>query len=152
MSIYQAMLAYFVEDEWPILDQDGQNVVQTAFVGQHGQWYCFARARNSEEQFLFYSVCPVRVPAAKRPFMTEFIARANYRQRVGNLELDYENGEIRYKTSLDPGGAALSAPLLRRAVYANVLAMDHYLPAIMDVLYADAAPKTAVETLADSFL
>ena len=33
--------------------------------------------------------------------MAEYLHRANYGLRVGNFELDYDDGEIRYKTYID---------------------------------------------------
>jgi hypothetical protein len=64
---------------------------------------------------------------------------------IGNFELDYNDGEIRYKTSLDVEETPLTDALVRHLVYANVLTMDKYFPGLMRVLYAGIDPAIAIE-------
>ncbi|HEX9018927.1 MAG TPA: YbjN domain-containing protein, partial [Anaerolineaceae bacterium] len=71
--------------------------------------------------------------------------RANYGMIIGNFELDYQDGEIRYKTSVDVEDVALAESLVQNLVYANVLTMDKYLPGLMRVLYAGIEPIAAIE-------
>ena len=54
---------------------------------------------------------------------------------IGNLELDYSDGEIRYKTSVDIEDVEVVEPLIRHLIYANVLTMDKYFPGLMRVIY-----------------
>jgi hypothetical protein len=63
---------------------------------------------------------------------------------IGNFEMDFEDGEIRYKTSIDVEGDSLSSALIKRLVYANVMMMDAYLPGIMSVIYGDVSPEDAI--------
>ncbi len=74
----------------------------------------------------------------------EFIAKANYGMMIGNFELDFTDGEIRYKTSIDVEGDRLSFALLKRLVYANVTMMDQYLPGIKLVLERGMSPEEAI--------
>ncbi|WP_199784763.1 hypothetical protein [Nostoc sp. 'Lobaria pulmonaria (5183) cyanobiont'] len=46
---------------------------------------------------------------------------------IGNFELDFTDGEISCKTSIDVEGDRLSFTLIQRVVYANVTMMDEYL-------------------------
>jgi hypothetical protein len=64
---------------------------------------------------------------------------------IGNFEMDYSDGEIRYKTSVDIEDVDLSEPLLRHMIYANVLTMDKYFPGLMRVLYGGISPVVAIE-------
>ena len=66
--------------------------------------------------------------------MAEFITRVNYGMVLGNFEMDYDDGEIRFKTSIDLEGAMLTDDLVKPLVYANCLMMDKYLPGIMQVI------------------
>ena len=76
--------------------------------------------------------------------MAEFMTRANYGMIVGNFELNYEDGEVRYKTSIDIGDSDLSLMLVKQIVYPNVATMDLYLPGLMAVIYSDASPADAI--------
>ncbi len=143
--ILDAAERFLQGDDWPISPVETKSVVKTGFEGKNGQFTCYAQERSEQEQFVFYSVFPVRTPADRMSEIAEFITRANYGMIIGNFELDYSDGEIRYKTSMDVEDAELSDPLVRHMIYANVLTMDKYFPGLMRVLYAGIAPLDAVE-------
>ncbi len=48
-----------------------------------------------------YAVSMVSAGPDVRPTIAEFITRANYGLRIGNFEMDYRDGEVRYKAVLD---------------------------------------------------
>lgn len=75
--------------------------------------------------------------------MAEFLTRANYGLMIGNFEMDFNDGEIRYKTSIDVEGDNLSSALLKQLVYANVMTMDQYLPGIIAVIDGNISPVDA---------
>jgi len=142
--IFQIMVNFFTEDDWSYAKIQGEPALYLAFEGENGSWNCYAKAREDEEQFVFYSICPIKVPKAKRRTLGEFISRANYGMMIGNFELDFTDGEIRYKTSIDVEGDRLSLALLKRLVYANVTMMDEYLPGIKLVLESGMSPEDAI--------
>jgi hypothetical protein len=143
-QIFEEMVNFFKEDDWPFVQIEGKPILQMLFQGENGKWTCYARARVEQEQFIFYSVCPVNAPENKRLAVAEFLTRANSGMIIGNFELDFADGEIRYKTSIDVEGNSLSSALIKRLVYANVTMMDEYLPGIMSVIYADVSPVQAI--------
>ncbi|HMA36622.1 MAG TPA: YbjN domain-containing protein [Chloroflexia bacterium] len=145
--IFEPMQAFFKEDEWPITPVEGRPMLRMNFRGTNGRWMCLAQAREEQQEFIFYSVCDVNAPEERRAAMAEFLTRANYGLYLGNFEMDYSDGEIRYKTSIDVEGATLTAPLIKSLVYANVSLMDRYLPGIMSVLYAGTAPLEAIRKI-----
>ncbi|BAY40200.1 hypothetical protein NIES2111_45830 [Nostoc sp. NIES-2111] len=122
----------------------GQSALQISFQGENGKWNCYARARDEQQQFIFYSICPVNAPEDKRLAVAEFITRANCGITLGNFELDFSDGEISYKTSIDVEGDRLTTALIQRLVYANVMMMDEYLPGIMSVIYGNVSAEEAV--------
>jgi hypothetical protein len=65
---------------------------------------------------------------------------------IGNLELDYTDGEIRYKTSINVTADQLSSALIKTLVYTNVTMMDEYLPGIQVVL-AGQTPEAAIQAI-----
>jgi hypothetical protein len=142
--IFEAMAKFFKEDDWPFSQIEGKPILRMGFAGENGNWMCYAQAREEQEQFVFYSVCPVNTPEDKLPAIAEFVTRANYGLVIGNFELDLEDGEIRYKTSIDVEGDSLSAALIKNLVYTNIRMMDKYLPGIMSTIYGGVSPKEAI--------
>jgi hypothetical protein len=135
---------FFLKDQWPFSQVEDQPALRTSFRGQNGQWSCLVHARADYQQLVVYAFCPVHAPAERRPAVAEFITRANYGLVMGNLELDFEDGEIRCKTSLDVTGDRLTPALVKQLVYANMVVMDKYLPGLMAVIYSNASPVEAI--------
>ena len=143
-EIFDTIVQFFEQDGWSFSRIEEQPALQMGFQGDNGSWLCTAEAREEYGQFIFYSVCPVHAPEEKRLALAEFLTAVNYGLIIGNFEMDLDDGEIRYKTSIDVGGDELSVPLVKNAVYMNVLMMDRYLPGIMAVLYGDVSPAAAI--------
>jgi hypothetical protein len=106
---------------------------------------CYAIVRVDLEEFLFYAVAPVKVPEDVRIAVAEYVTRANYGLRIGNFELDYSDGEVRYKSSIDFEGQTLTSELIRNAIYPAVHTMDRYLSGLLRVSFGGATPLEAIE-------
>jgi hypothetical protein len=147
--IFDAVEEFLKSDDWPTQAVEDASLIKTGFDGDSGQFSCFASARDAQDQLVFYSVFPVKAPVDQRAQVAEFITRANYGMAVGNFEMDFADGEVRFKTSFDVEGMDLPAKLVRNLVYANVLTMDRYFPGLMRVLYAGASAEEAVHEIED---
>ena len=142
--LFDTVVKFFTKDDWSFTKLKGEPILRMAFQGNKGNWTCYAKTRVEQSQFVFYSICPIKVPKPKRRMLGEFIARANYGMIIGNFELDFVDGEIRYKTSIDVEGSALTFSLIQRLVYTNVTMMDEYLPGITSVINGDVSPEDAI--------
>jgi hypothetical protein len=79
--------------------------------------------------------------------VAEYLTRANYGLYIGNFEMDYTDGEIRYKSSIDVENTELVPAVIHNVVYPSVYMMDCYLPGIMEVIYANAVPAEAIKKI-----
>jgi hypothetical protein len=146
-QILEAVIAFLNEQGWEYTQVEDRPIFKIDYKGESGPWVCYAHAREEDEQFLFYSVLEAAIPADKRPAMLEFIARANYGIAIGNFEMDLEDGEIRFKTSIDVEGYYLPVELIRQMVLSNVMSMDLFLPGIIEVVNKGTPPAEVIERL-----
>jgi hypothetical protein len=144
LQAFDGLGRFLEEDGWYPQRLDDRFIYRMGFSGKNGQTVCFAQVRVDLEQFLFYVIAPVKAPEDVRPAVVEFITRANYGLRIGNFEFDYDDGEVRYKSSLDFEGLPLSDALIKHAIYPAVQTMDRYLPGLMEVIYSDKPPIDAI--------
>lgn len=154
-SISAVMRQFFNEDNWNYVEVEGESVLQMAFQGDNGRWTCYACAFEESEQFVFYSVFPLSVPPERIPPMVEYLMKVNYGLIVGNFELDFTDGEIRYKTSVDVENEQLTTGIANNLVYTNVLTMDKYLPGITALLNTQLSVDEAialVETQLENYI
>ncbi len=143
-SVFITVTNFFEQEDWSFTKIPEQTAIRLIFTGKNGQWNCYAKVNEDQKIFIFYSVCPIAAPEFKRTAIAEFIARANYGMIIGNFELDYDDGDIRYKTSIDVEGDSITSPLIKQLVYTNVLTMDQYLPGIIAVVENDMSPVDAI--------
>ena len=78
--------------------------------------------------------------------MAEFICRVNYGMKYGNFELDFNDGEIRYKCFVDCEGITNpSKELVGNSVVTGLEMVKRYFPGIKDVLFNGMTPQKAIE-------
>lgn len=145
--VLEALASFFTDDDWRYTQVTDATILRMSFSGTNGNWQCYAQAREEQEQIVFYSVAPINAPESHRPAIAEFLTRANYGMILGNFEMDYTDGEVRYKTSIDVEDVAITHDLVRPLVYANIAMMDKYLPGILAVVYGGKSPADAVRDI-----
>jgi hypothetical protein len=147
--LFDTLTEFFKDEGWDYQVLEHRSILRMGFSGENGHWPCLAQAREPQQQVVIYSICPLRIPEDRRNAIAEFLTRANYGLVIGNFEMDYDDGEVRYKTSLDVEDAEATSELLRHILYANVSAMDRYLPGILAVLTDSQTPTEAVTQIDD---
>lgn len=147
-SILERAIAFFDSINWTYARHESKPILSMRHQGKNGTWRCVAQARENEthRQFLFYSVLESLTPLDKRLAMAEFLTRANYGMVVGNFELDFSDGEVRYKSSIDVTANVehLTEAQFRTVVFTNVLMMDKYFPGLMSVMYLNRPPAELI--------
>jgi hypothetical protein len=141
--LLDALRQAFIENRWPFAEVQGAPALVSELSGPQGSWKFYAQAVDEQELVLLYSICPLRVPPERRREVADYITRTNYGLAAGNFELDFTDGELRYKTALHVHGDALDSPLLRRVVRANGLAMETYLAGVGAVIAGTSGSAVA---------
>ena len=142
------MLSDFLEeDEWKPRRMENKYSFIMNYTGENGDYRCYTILRVELEEFLFYIVAPVRVPSEDRPAVAEYVNRANYGLRIGNFELDYADGEVRFKSSINFEGETLTKGILRNAIYPAIHTLDRYLPGLLRVSFGGTTPVEAIEEI-----
>lgn len=145
LNLFQIARLFFDEDDWNYTLSEEGNRLEMRFQGHHGLLACLCWADEELEQVFFYSIIGVSAPEERRHEVAEYLCRANYGLHIGNFELDFRDGEIRYKTSVDVEGGLLTVTMMKNLVYTNVTTADRYLPGLMAVLYGGKTPAEAIE-------
>lgn len=149
-GIFSRLIDFMEEEEWKYEILEGENVLRFHFKGTSGRLLCYADVDEEKDWLIFYSYLPVNAPPEKLNEMAEFIARANRGMRIGNFELDFEDGEIRYKTSIDIEGGELTNKMIDNLLRANLSTMNRYFPGMMELIYSEKSPKELVQKIEGS--
>jgi hypothetical protein len=90
---------------------------------------------------------PALVAEAQRGMIAEYLTRANYTQALGAFDMDFTDGEVRYRVAADVEGGQLGATMVRTMVRSALLAFDHYYPGLMRVIYCGMSPADAIASV-----
>lgn len=106
--------------------QDG--LMRTAATAGAHSWALLVHVDEDQRTCICWSVYPDLVAPEKRAAVAQFLVEYNYDAWIGGFEMDPSDGEIRYRTSVDLGGAPLDARLFERLVSQNIEGMAHVYP------------------------
>jgi hypothetical protein len=120
-----------------------QDLIELVFDNPRAKWKSYAKASGDDRTFLFYSVCAVNVPEERRPAVAEFITRVNFGLVSGNFEMDWADGEVRFKTGIELTGITPTPELVTALVSPNLTAVHRYLPGLLMVISNEADPDAA---------
>lgn len=142
-SLLGVVKAYFDREGWDYLPLPDKPGVAFRFAGTHIEWDCFTIADEATGMVVFYSISPQQAPANRRAAVAEYITRANWAMPAGNFEMDYEDGDVRFKTSIDVDETELTSNLFDHVAEANIVGMNMYVGGLLAVIKG-AEPKLAL--------
>jgi hypothetical protein len=146
-SLFDVLVGYLEREEHDFEVIDGRTTARCGLQLRSGYVVVYADVRELERQVLIYSLLPTTVPEERRTVVAEFLTRANYGLVLGNFEMDFDDGEVRYKTSADVEGGELSEVMLETLFRVNVSTMDRYFRGIMAMIYSDRSAAEVLEEI-----
>ena len=99
------------------------------------------------DEFVTYGMCPIGANCEDSEMMAqmaEFICRANYGLKNGCFEMDWRDGEIRYKSFVDCEDLLPSTAVVKNSVYCIDAMIKRYAPGIVDIIFGGAKAKDAI--------
>ncbi|WPU98210.1 YbjN domain-containing protein [Mucilaginibacter sp. cycad4] len=143
----ELLKSYFEQQNWKYSYVDDETKLNITINGENGSFECHAGYFNDETHggFIFLSIVGSDCPDNKKIQMAELLTRLNFDQYLGNFELDFETGEIRYKTSLVYNKIQPDLEMVDNLIKFNIIVMDNSLPGIIGLIYNDLAPLEAYE-------
>jgi hypothetical protein len=111
--------------------------------GRSAAYYGAIRTDEEWEQAAVLVTAPVFIPEPARVRVSELFTRANFGLRIGCFEFDMDDGEWRFRVSVDVEGGELTARMVNLMLSAALAAMDDYHEPTLRVAYGDVSPAQA---------
>ena len=108
------------KNKWPYNElEDGNLYIDV--LGKNGSWTSYTKIIEEEYQFNFYSSLNLKVPEEKIGKVMELITRINFSLKNGNFELNIDNGELRFKTTISFAKEHFDEVLIEKVPFFNKL-------------------------------
>jgi hypothetical protein len=101
---------------------------------------------DTEKKLLIYLKSPTLIPTALRTNAALYLMYINNMIALGSFELDFEDGEVRFKIS--SMGTNLSEDVVKYMTQLSMAMMDRFFPGLMAVVYGKVEPSQAYQTCA----
>jgi hypothetical protein len=105
---------------------------------------CLIEVFVDQEQLVTYLLYSPNAPGPRLAAVAEFVNRANYGMKIGNFEIDLDNGSVRYKSSMCFAGAELTKVLVYDTIMVALASAQPYSAAYLSVIQNDRAPQDAI--------
>jgi hypothetical protein len=138
------------QDEWIYSVDRNRPLVYTTATGTNGSFRIVLDLKEEDHILIVYVFSPVRVPTNKRLDVAEFITRANFGTMIGNFEMDFSDGDLRYKGSFEYDGGELVHKMIEQLLGKCAYSMNKYFPGLMRIIYGDVDPRAAIAEIEPS--
>jgi hypothetical protein len=116
---------YFQEHGFKFFQPDAEK--PTFFLGigtSKGTFQCIVDVQEAKERLLMLSIFPTLAPPHLRASLAAILMRINYNLFLGHFELDFTDGEIRFKTSLIYADAKVTPKMMDAFITSNLASVD----------------------------
>lgn len=145
-EIADAISMFLHEDDWKFAEVDDGGIIRTGIRLDSKIKNADIYINVMKNSFIVLSVPQLKADKDCIDEMAEFITRANYGLNYGNFELDFRDGEIRYKTSMYCGDVIPNYDQIKAAIYLNVSTLDDYGNGIAMVAFGMGTPEEAIKS------
>ena len=98
-----------------------------------------------DDKYIVYSKIDMRADEASRPEMAKLLTYINYGLVYGGFEMDFSDGEIRFRNPVNCDNFLPSDEIIRRSISVPVAMMERYGDALLGVMMGFIDAKTACE-------
>lgn len=110
-----------------------ERIIRLRFISRSGSWVGLIHLAEEEGFCAIYSVLPEIVPENRRPLVATALMSANYDLSGGSYEMDEEDGELRYRTTVFVGSTQ-DADELGKILAQHLQQVEADLPVIQQLI------------------
>lgn len=143
MSLFSVLYEILSQNGWEFDFDDKNGVIKLEICGINTDFYSFLLVDEEQESLLCNTHINQKIPPSLRLEVCDFMCRVNYELSNGNLEMDMDTGEIRYRTYLDLADAHPSQEQILNIIWNGVVGFDTYYPGLMKLIYGDYTAEEA---------
>lgn len=144
-KVANSILDYFKEKNFDFDFDADKGIITTAFPTDSKIGQIDMRIRFFNDGYISHSTARIHADEASREKAAEYLTRANYGLRMGNFELDFRDGEIRFKSFCRSGDIELNDEQITDSFILPIVQFDTYGDNLLAVLFGMKEPEQALK-------
>ena len=153
MPIVDCLKQYFNDKQWHYTHyrpktNDSQQSHHLSLRMRHKQIDCgyLFRVQEKNKLLAIYGILPFLIPESHQSAALLLITQINYDMLIGNLEMDVNDGEIRYKNAIDVEAVGIDTEIIEHSLQ-SVVAMTTVASELFGDLINNQDPAEDMQTL-----
>lgn len=140
----EAIKRFFDTDGWKYEYDEEHSIFHTGMnMGTIGKLDIAILIRDN--YYLVYAMFSASAEEEQYVRVSEYLHRVNHGLNNGNFEMDFEDGEIRYKTYVNFDGLQLSEEVVRDSILIPIFMFDTYGKNLVRLMLGESDPKTLID-------
>lgn len=117
------------------------------FKMRNGHYRMFFTLTPDRYGFAVYCYSPIDIPSEDIPAVSDFANRVNFNIYHGKLELDMDDGIVRFSCEICLEGSPLTPAIISDMENCAAFGMDDHFPSLMAIVHGGKDPKQVFEAL-----
>ena len=135
MLMFERFKQYLKMVEFNYSIVENETIIMFPYTSK-GNYQCIIDVDEESKVVIIYTILGSLVELEKRNRIAQLLTRINFGIRIGNFEMDYDDGQIRYKTSVIYDGVkGFDNSFLEHLLMYNLVKIDEYYQAIEEGLH-----------------
>ena len=123
------------------------NSLTVRIRNKHGVYTVFFSTNDKTDLVRVLCSYGPYVPESRRAAVAEAVSRINIQLWLGNFELDFSDGEIRHRMSIDVESGLLSGKMVDNMLGFTLNSMDRFNVPLMRVAFGGVEPELALASV-----
>jgi hypothetical protein len=145
-SSLQTVIQHFKQQGWKFEIDVSRPLIRMLFRATNGTFRCFV-AIDPSDDCVQMVVCLPPVPEKGANAAAELCVRASYGLKFGRFEFDHREGEFHFHAGSPYPKGQLTKEVFQRVFNSSLFMANLYLPAFMNVIYANVSPAEAIRQI-----
>jgi hypothetical protein len=115
-----------------------------SFQNERGSYGLFFTTNDESDFVGLTATYGSKIPDDRLVPISEALSRINHRLWLGNFELDFSNGQLRFRVGIDVEDGRLSETMVSNLLSATLNSMERYHVALMRIAFGEVEPAVAL--------
>jgi hypothetical protein len=147
MTMFERFKEYLKAVELTYSIVENETIITFRYTSK-GNYQCIIDIDEHDQIILVYTILGSIIALDKRNRVSQLLTKINYGLRIGNFEMDYDDGQIRYKTSIDYDGVKeFDDSFIANLILISLTTTDKYFQAIEEGLHT----RKTIEKILERF-
>ena len=145
IKVANSILDHFKSKNYSYDFDPEKGIITTAFPTDSKIGQVDIRIRFFADGYISHTTTRISADKESRAKAAEYLTRANYGLHNGNFEMDFRDGEIRYKVFCRSGDVALNERQITDSFILPIVEFDTYGNDLLAVLFGMKEPDEAIK-------